>query len=508
MNSSHSSSTPTTAQLFNPSFPSQSLDSTAPLPSNTGLNTLRRLKRALERQESKSRSGIYTDILTSCPAKDSPKISSNEKKSMNNVPAEYSKFKKKSLQIKTNLGDSENQVSSCRQISFDLNSLLNSKENEYTRALQRIESMKRTAYSVSGSANAFPAVKSCRVNTCESTIGIKEITKPVILASPRSLPTKKQGNDTELEKNVTLRIKDDTAPQTSEFKFDNAIPKSTIFQDQISDEPVKETTLENQENTPKPELLRTDVENSESQMSTAKKDNKSARLSKENRELKRKLAKIEQEKNAEIEEIKQKYEQQIQNLKSEIEQKVLDSNKESEIVIETTKEQLDDEIRKNEILQAKVRELEQKVKNNEENIKNIQKLTSEFENMKKMYEEKLSELQESHIEGELASAVFFFCYKIIFMKAEINSLKKELEELRKQSKDKILEINDYCGSEADITDEDQNSSAILEESTVRVTAIHKTENMFEKKNRSILPISDRLRSIVNQIEYFLFIILK
>ena len=77
---------------------------------------------------------------------------------------------------------------------------------------------------------------------------------------------------------------------------------------------------------------------------------------------------------------------------------------------------------------------------------------------------------------------------------------RDSEEDKKQDSKKILEVEDYVGSEADIPEDDQNNSAILEESSVRIRSIHKTEGLFEKKNRSTLPISDRLRSIVTQIE--------
>ena len=80
-------------------------------------------------------------------------------------------------------------------------------------------------------------------------------------------------------------------------------------------------------------------------------------------------------------------------------------------------------------------------------------------------------------------------------------MKQQLEAEKKDDK-RILEIEEYVDNEedCDCVEDDQNNSAILEESSVKVKHIHKTENMFEKKNRSVLPISDRLKSIVSQIE--------
>ncbi len=81
-----------------------------------------------------------------------------------------------------------------------------------------------------------------------------------------------------------------------------------------------------------------------------------------------------------------------------------------------------------------------------------------------------------------------------------------MSQVQSQNQSRILEIEDYVdeNGEEDAegrVDDDQNSSAILEESSVKVKHIHKTENMFEKKNRLALPLGDRIRSIVGQIEY-------
>lgn len=67
-----------------------------------------------------------------------------------------------------------------------------------------------------------------------------------------------------------------------------------------------------------------------------------------------------------------------------------------------------------------------------------------------------------------------------------------MEELRREQVQR-----EEVGSEADIEDE-LNDSGILEESTVKIRSINKTENLFDMKNRPLIP--DKLRSIVEQIE--------
>lgn len=49
-------------------------------------------------------------------------------------------------------------------------------------------------------------------------------------------------------------------------------------------------------------------------------------------------------------------------------------------------------------------------------------------------------------------------------------------------------------------EEDQNNSAILEESTVQIRHINKTESFFDKRNRSTLPLDARIRELVTQIQ--------
>eukprot|EP01022_Parablepharisma_sp_SALTPOND_P029198 TRINITY_DN727_c0_g1_i1.p9 TRINITY_DN727_c0_g1~~TRINITY_DN727_c0_g1_i1.p9 ORF type:complete len:400 (-),score=67.59 TRINITY_DN727_c0_g1_i1:7047-8246(-) len=362
LNSTRTTSTPTAPSI--PTFTPHSVDSSTPS-SSGGLNTLRRIKRALERQESKSRSGLYPDLATKENIDGSARPESS-------CSIESGRYKKKSLQIKTNLGETESAVASCRQTSFDLNSLLNSKPNEYTRALQRIESIKRTAFSVTGNSQAFPAIKSCRVNTCEARI--EDPCEVYNALAPKSVPSKKQIT----VEPVKVQEEEPVKVQTSGF--------STV-----------------KEGTP------------EKESEEAKYKEKIAKLSKENRELKRKLNKQEQEHNAKLEEIKAKYENEIEELKNEIEKRVLENNQESEIVIETTKGQLDDEIARNEILRRQIIDLEANASELKDNLQKTQdekaEIMKEIEQLKETYEARISEIQESHIEGELASAVLFFQYK-------------------------------------------------------------------------------------------------
>ncbi len=55
--------------------------------------------------------------------------------------------------------------------------------------------------------------------------------------------------------------------------------------------------------------------------------------------------------------------------------------------------------------------------------------------------------------------------------------------------------------EREETEEDQNSSAILEESTAKILPIHKTVNLFEKKKNAPLPLAGQLQRLVEHIAY-------
>ena len=75
-----------------------------------------------------------------------------------------------------------------------------------------------------------------------------------------------------------------------------------------------------------------------------------------------------------------------------------------------SKEQLEEELRKNEILVKQLEEWQMKsnssvVKVAEDSKKDVEELKKQIEYIKAEYETKLNDLQESHIEGELASSV-------------------------------------------------------------------------------------------------------
>ena len=105
----------------------------------------------------------------------------------------------------------------------------------------------------------------------------------------------------------------------------------------------------------------------------------------------------------------------------------MENNQENEIVIEAAKGQLEEEGRRRENLQRRVEVLEETHKNDREEIEQLRaevqtskeleitsrtKLEEErkeneqrMQELTKEFEQKLTELQESHIEGELVSAV-------------------------------------------------------------------------------------------------------
>jgi len=325
--------------------------------SNCGFNALQRLKRVFkqkenEKQKSKSRSGIYFD---------QPK--ENIVRSESSCSIDLTQYKKGSLEIKT---DSENLSS--RQGSFDFNNLFNSRPNIYTRTLQKMESF----ISVVGNNSQGGCIESCRLNTCESRPENPREIYNTISVGPRSVPSKKQTEENlfKLQPSEFELIKEVSFEKSAEMGEENP---EKMYQEKIS------------------------------------------KLSKDNRELRRKLNKQAQEHSRIIEELENKYKAEIEELKAEMEAKILEANKESDIVAESTKEQLDCEVRKSEALAQQVAELEQQinnlkkinasVENNETTKQQIETLRKEMEEMRESYEERINELQESHIEGELASAV-------------------------------------------------------------------------------------------------------
>jgi hypothetical protein len=326
--------------------------------SNCGFNALQRLKRVFKQKENekqKSRSGIYFD---------QPK--ENIVRSESSCSIDLTQYKKGSLEIKI---DSENLSS--RQGSFDFNNLFNSRPNIYTRTLQKMESF----ISVVGNNSQGGCIESCRLNTCESRPENPREIYNTISVGPRSDPSKMQTeeNFVKVQQSDFELIKEASLEKSAEKGEENP---EKVYQEKIS------------------------------------------KLSKDNKELRRKLNKQAQEHSKKIEELEKKYKAEIEELKTEMEAKILEANKESDIVAESMREQLECEVRKSEALTQQVAELEEQIHNlkevnasiedNETTKQLVESLRKEMEEMRESYEEKINELQECHIEGELASAVQYY----------------------------------------------------------------------------------------------------
>ncbi len=369
----------------------------------------------MERQETKSRTGRYPDSALPSGKENSDLAQASAGSGSDGG----TRYRKRALQIRTNLGepDSLTASSSCRQSSFDLKNLLNAKENEYTRALHRIESITRSAISATGNYPPVPAIKSCRVNPCD-TICVGDCVEAfhTISVAPRSVPSKKQ-----------------LAPDTGKSACEETIPTITVKARALdsfdpgatkptSEEPAGKETAD----AAGAGLVRERRE--EGGLRECKE--RLARVAKELREVKRKLAKSDQEHQTQLAEVKAQYEKQLADLRGEIDSKLLENNQDNELVLETAKGQLEEAMRKNETLEHTMVELKSQ---QEEHVKEIIELKAtiaaydaakareesakkeaeeirleyeqKMEEMKRGFEEKMNELQESHIEGELASAV-------------------------------------------------------------------------------------------------------
>lgn len=307
-------------------------------------------------QESKGPSGQYFD---------QPK--ENIPRSESSCSIDLTQYKKGSLEIKT---ESENLSS--RQGSFDFNSLLNSRPSIYTRTLQKMESFKRTALSVVGNNSQGDYTESCQLNTCESKPENPREIYNTISTGPRSVPSKKQSEENfgKLQASNFELIKEISPERSGEAGEESA---AKAYQEKIT------------------------------------------KLSKDNRDLRRKLNRATQEHSKQLEELKAQHRAEVEELKAEAERKVLEANRESDIVAESMKEQLECEVRRSEELAQQAAELEQQLsdlkeqqiaaRENDSSKQEAEALRKEIEVLKTHYESKMSELQECHIEGELASAV-------------------------------------------------------------------------------------------------------
>eukprot|EP00826_Nyctotherus_ovalis_P060835 TRINITY_DN8588_c0_g2_i22.p1 TRINITY_DN8588_c0_g2~~TRINITY_DN8588_c0_g2_i22.p1 ORF type:complete len:374 (-),score=126.59 TRINITY_DN8588_c0_g2_i22:258-1379(-) len=303
---------------------------------------------------------------------DQPK--ENIPRSESSCSIDLTQYKKGSLEIKT---ESENLSS--RQGSFDFNSLLNSRPSIYTRTLQKMESFKRTALSVVGNNSQGDYTDSCHLNTCESRPENPREIYSTVSTGPRSVPSKKQSEE-------SLREREGNFGKLQASNFELVKEVSPERSAEVGEESATKAYQE-----------------------------KIAKLSKDNRDMRRKLNKQAQEHAKQLEELKEQHKAEVEELKAEIERKVLEANRESDIVAESMKEQLEYEVKKNEELIQQAAELEQQLsdlkeqqaaaKENESSKQEAEALRKEIERLKTHYEDKISELQECHIEGELASAV-------------------------------------------------------------------------------------------------------
>ncbi len=358
---------------------------------NLGLSSLGEIKKAMQRQEQRSRtchcSGTFD--VRKLPSRD-PFVSPSADVSS---PADFLS-RKKPPEINTNLDPVCKSKSACgsgRKSRPDLAELLFSRDNEYTKALRRIESLKKTAEA--GSRHTFSVV---------SRTEDRALPKSEESPAPQSVPSKDtaryQGNaffapsEEKKEALVSPLPEPALSPQSrTEAKDDGPRVRKhvsdidalgTYLNSGAAETPVDkgpeasgaaEDTEELAESQPS--------ETPEAALASYRQ--KLMLLSKEMRELKRETAREQADRAAEIEELTKQNQTEMTRLQEEARRRLADKDAENALIVSTLREELEEESKKASIGGSE----------------------PDTETIKREYEAKIEAMRAEYSEKEAATAV-------------------------------------------------------------------------------------------------------
>ena len=350
---------------------------------NVGLGSLGEIKRVMQRQEKRSRTSHHSDTMGINKLSDnSPHFQPDEDFTPSSVMSAAKA--RKPLEINTNLRDSYKPKSvcgsSCKK-NFDLIDLLSGQDNEYTKALRRIESLKRSTLHDSRHTSS---VISYTDEKGKKMSGESE--PPVFLLAPQSVLAKESFQNRESNEDFFAGAKPPCLEDPLEpFVRDIKIPEVFLSNKESTEKGLEEAKAQ----AVKFVFTGPDCEKKEEAEITEYKK-KLAAMSKEMRDLKRQFAK--QERTSELEELKSRSEQELREVKEDLERKLFSKESEYEDIITKLRGEVGSAKKRLETVQMM-------------SVSNSRPEETDSEGIKAGYEAKIAEIERKHREKKAASEV-------------------------------------------------------------------------------------------------------